>query len=831
MKKVIFLLAFFCMLNNIYSQSVGIGTTTPNASAALEIKSNTKGLLIPVMNTAARNAIAAPANGLLVYDSTAKAFYYFKNNGWKSMASINALTDDDGNTTVEVERNTNDDIVRIKTGGSDHTWFMKNSTNAYNLIHYPIDLTDNFLIGTNAGWKLKAGISGNVFMGARAGYSDSTGTNNTLIGNDAGSGIFTGSKNIAIGNNAGLSLKDGSANINIGLNAGRVSTNTTNSVHIGFLSGYYDSLTTNNIGIGNSSLYNNQGNNNIGIGHGSLANTTSDGNLAIGVAALANSTTGFEQIAIGDSAMFNSYNSNPFLATYRNIGIGNKSLFSNTGTQNIAIGSKSLFKNTNGNNNSAIGFDAMENNTMGSFNNAFGVGALRYNISGNSNTAFGYSAAAFNRTGINNVAMGTEALYGNDNGSDNIAIGKQAMFNGASAYYNVAIGTNALYANTSGYANVAIGTAALRTNNIGSNLVAIGDSAMYQNFGGLLNTAVGSKSMFSNLTGSGNTALGFYSLYENKGGFENTANGYGTLVNNNDGDYNTASGSLALRFNVIGSNNTANGSQALYNNNGGQNTATGAHALFSNSAGTGNVAQGFETLFTNTTGTQNIGVGYQAGSNGGSTEFNFNSFCIFIGANANAFSNAGGYNGLLNSIAIGKLASVTANNQVRIGDNLITSIGGYAGWTNFSDGRYKKNVVANVPGLDFITQLQPVTYQLDINGLNKRFNIKPDSTAALESSRQLFIAKKSQQLQTGFIAQDVEAVANKMGFEFSGVDKPENPQDMYGLRYAAFVVPLVKAVQELDANNKNLQLQIDLLKEQNQLLEKKINAFLTTKVL
>ena len=81
------------------------------------------------MNTAARNAIAAPVNRLLVYDSTVEAFYYFKNNGWQSMASINALTDDDdGNTMVEVERNTNDDIVRIKTGGSDHTAFTKNAT-------------------------------------------------------------------------------------------------------------------------------------------------------------------------------------------------------------------------------------------------------------------------------------------------------------------------------------------------------------------------------------------------------------------------------------------------------------------------------------------------------------------------------------------------------------------------------------------------------------------------------------------------------------------------------------------------------------------------------
>jgi hypothetical protein len=383
--------------------------------------------------------------------------------------------------------------------------------------------------------------------------------------------------------------------------------------------------------------------------------------------------------------------------------------------------------------------------------------------------------------------------------------------------------------NKSGNSNVAVGISSLFNSSNSSNLVAIGDSAMYYNDGGIQNTAVGSKSLLDNRTGSANTALGFESLFANNNGFSNTANGFNTLHNNTNGYNNTATGSQSLSSNIIGYSNTANGSQALINNKGSQNTASGARALLLNTDGSGNVAEGFETLFTNITGTQNIGIGYQAGSNGGgTTQFNYNSFCIFLGANANAFSNSGGSNGLLNSIAIGKLASVTASNQVRIGDNLITSIGGYAGWTNFSDGRYKKNITANVPGLDFIVQLKPVTYQLDINGLNKHFNIKPDSTAALENSRQQFIAKKEQQLQTGFIAQDVEAVAKSLGYDFSGVDKPENAEGMYGLRYAEFVVPLVKAVQELDAYNKNLQLQIEILKQQQQLLLKKIDALFIT---
>ncbi len=48
----------------------------------------------------------------------------------------------------------------------------------------------------------------------------------------------------------------------------------------------------------------------------------------------------------------------------------------------------------------------------------------------------------------------------------------------------------------------------------------------------------------------------------------------------------------------------------------------------------------------------------------------------------------------------------------------------------------------------------------------------------------------------GFLAQEVEQAALRLGFQFSGVDKPQNDKDMYGSGYAEFVVPLVKAVQE-----------------------------------
>ena len=50
--------------------SVGIGTTTPNASAALEVSSTTKGLLPPRLTTGQRDAIAGPAAGLTIFNTS-----------------------------------------------------------------------------------------------------------------------------------------------------------------------------------------------------------------------------------------------------------------------------------------------------------------------------------------------------------------------------------------------------------------------------------------------------------------------------------------------------------------------------------------------------------------------------------------------------------------------------------------------------------------------------------------------------------------------------------------------------------------------------------------
>ena len=56
--------------------NVGIGTTTPDRSAILDLVARDKGLLIPRLTTIERNAIMAPANGLLIYNVSTSRFEF-----------------------------------------------------------------------------------------------------------------------------------------------------------------------------------------------------------------------------------------------------------------------------------------------------------------------------------------------------------------------------------------------------------------------------------------------------------------------------------------------------------------------------------------------------------------------------------------------------------------------------------------------------------------------------------------------------------------------------------------------------------------------------------
>jgi hypothetical protein len=70
------------------SGNVGIGTTAPNASAILDAQSTTKGVRMPNMTTTQKNAIATPAAGLMVFDTTLAKLCVYSGAAWQTITSI-----------------------------------------------------------------------------------------------------------------------------------------------------------------------------------------------------------------------------------------------------------------------------------------------------------------------------------------------------------------------------------------------------------------------------------------------------------------------------------------------------------------------------------------------------------------------------------------------------------------------------------------------------------------------------------------------------------------------------------------------------------------------
>ncbi len=82
MKNLSFCLLIIVLTNFANAQNIGIGTATPNASAQLDVTSTSKGLLIPRMTAVQRTAIASPANGLMVYETTTGSLWVYNGTTW-----------------------------------------------------------------------------------------------------------------------------------------------------------------------------------------------------------------------------------------------------------------------------------------------------------------------------------------------------------------------------------------------------------------------------------------------------------------------------------------------------------------------------------------------------------------------------------------------------------------------------------------------------------------------------------------------------------------------------------------------------------------------------
>ena len=82
MKQIVkIIITSYLLLHTSYliTAQVGINDNNaqPDASAMLDVKSTTKGILIPRMTTTERNAISSPATGLMIYNTSTSAFNFY----------------------------------------------------------------------------------------------------------------------------------------------------------------------------------------------------------------------------------------------------------------------------------------------------------------------------------------------------------------------------------------------------------------------------------------------------------------------------------------------------------------------------------------------------------------------------------------------------------------------------------------------------------------------------------------------------------------------------------------------------------------------------------
>lgn len=297
MKRTILIVVIFFATVVCYSQNnVGINTNNSvDSSAVLAVQSNQKGVLIPRISDI--SAIANPAIGLLVYNTSINSFSYHLGGGiWANFPgeSISELTDTDKDTKIYTEQTNDDDALRFSSGMQTNTETEIAIVNnaGFNLLNpdasYQINSisslsfseTDSSLfIGNNAGINLSSGKF-NTFIGHEAGINSTQGSNNTFIGKNAGS-TNTSDNNTFVGSETGLSNTSGSNNLGIGyksMNAANAdSTIVIGTSSASILSG------SNNIIIGANTVNSlSTGNNNIIIGNDISCPPSTNDTLIIG---------------------------------------------------------------------------------------------------------------------------------------------------------------------------------------------------------------------------------------------------------------------------------------------------------------------------------------------------------------------------------------------------------------------------------------------------------------------------------------------------------------------------------------------------------------------
>jgi len=205
----------FAIFNIKSYAQVGVGTTTPDASAMLDISSTTKGLLAPRMTTIEKNGITSPAVGLLIYDTDLDKFNYFDGASWVILEAGTNIS----RTNYKLVKSVADLADELAAGGG--TTYLLNSTYLYEingtvLLNFPIDINEAYIKGqdtredilfNNTGTSLFSGSKGGnirdllIVGNGQPAFNISASASESLIVNSV---IFTGCSSVGSLSNLGL---------------------------------------------------------------------------------------------------------------------------------------------------------------------------------------------------------------------------------------------------------------------------------------------------------------------------------------------------------------------------------------------------------------------------------------------------------------------------------------------------------------------------------------------------------------------------------------------------------------------------------------------------